>query len=292
MINSMTGFGRWEVEEDNRRITVEIKAVNHRYLDINVRMPKKLGMFENTVRTLMKEYMQRGKVDVFITYDDCNESKKSLAYNESLAAEYVKYITNMAETFHLPVELSAATLSRCPEVLSMEEQDTDEKELLALLENALRKACEGFVETRADEGGRLKEDLMEKLEGMLSYVDFIEERSPVMMQEYRQRLEEKVKEILQDGQIDESRIATEITIFADKVCVDEETVRLRSHIKAMQAALSEGGSVGRKLDFIAQEMNREANTILSKAGDLAISDTGINLKTDIEKIREQIQNIE
>lgn len=292
MINSMTGFGRWEVEEDNRRITVEIKAVNHRYLDINVRMPKKLGMFENTVRTLMKEYMQRGKVDVFITYEDCNESKKSLAYNESLAAEYVKYITKMAETFHLPVELSAATLSRCPEVLSMEEQDTDEKELLALLENALRKACEGFVETRADEGGRLKEDLMEKLEGMLSYVDFIEERSPVMMQEYRQRLEEKVKEILQDGQIDESRIATEITIFADKVCVDEETVRLRSHIKAMQAALSEGGSVGRKLDFIAQEMNREANTILSKAGDLAISDTGINLKTDIEKIREQIQNIE
>lgn len=292
MINSMTGFGRWEVEEDNRRITVEIKAVNHRYLDINVRMPKKLGMFENTVRTLMKEYMQRGKVDVFITYEDCNESKKSLAYNESLAAEYVKYITKMAETFHLPVELSAATLSRCPEVLSMEEQDTDEKELLALLENALRMACEGFVETRADEGGRLKEDLMEKLEGMLSYVDFIEERSPVMMQEYRQRLEEKVKEILQDGQIDESRIATEITIFADKVCVDEETVRLRSHIKAMQAALSEGGSVGRKLDFIAQEMNREANTILSKAGDLAISDTGINLKTDVEKIREQIQNIE
>ncbi|MDE7436192.1 MAG: YicC family protein [Lachnospiraceae bacterium] len=292
MINSMTGFGRWEVEEDNRRITVEIKAVNHRYLDINVRMPKKLGLFENTVRTLMKEYMQRGKVDVFITYEDCNETKMSLAYNESLAAEYVKYITQMAETFHLPGDLSAVTLSRCPEVLTMQEQDTDENELLAVLEKALRKACEGFVETRADEGMRLKADLMEKLKNMLSYVDFIEERSPVMLQEYRQRLEEKVKEILQDTQMDESRIATEITIFADKVCVDEETVRLRSHIKAMQDALSEGGSVGRKLDFIAQEMNREANTILSKSGDLAISDTGINLKTDIEKIREQIQNIE
>lgn len=292
MINSMTGFGRWEVEEDNRRITVEIKAVNHRYLDINVRMPKKLGLFENTVRTLMKEYMQRGKVDVFITYEDCNETKMSLAYNESLAAEYVKYITQMAETFHLSCDLSAVTLSRCPEVLTMQEQDTDEKELLAVLEKALRKACEGFVETRADEGMRLKADLMEKLKNMLSYVDFIEERSPVMLQEYRQRLEEKVKEILQDTQMDESRIATEITIFADKVCVDEETVRLRSHIQAMQDALSEGGSVGRKLDFIAQEMNREANTILSKSGDLAISDTGINLKTDIEKIREQIQNIE
>lgn len=292
MINSMTGFGRWEVEEDNRRIAVEIKAVNHRYLDINVRMPKKLGLFENTVRTLMKEYMQRGKVDVFITYEDCNEAKMSLAYNEVLAAEYVKYITQMAETFHLPGDLSAIALSRCPEVLTMQEQDTDEQELLAVLEKALRKACEGFVETRADEGMRLKEDLMEKLENMLSYVDFIEERSPAMMQEYRQRLEEKVKEILQDAQMDESRIATEITIFADKVCVDEETVRLRSHIKAMQDALSEGGSVGRKLDFIAQEMNREANTILSKSGDLAISDTGISLKTDIEKIREQIQNIE
>lgn len=292
MINSMTGFGRWEVEEDNRRITVEIKAVNHRYLDINVRMPKKLGLFENTVRTLMKEYMQRGKVDVFITYEDCNETKMSLAYNESLAAEYVKYITQMAETFHLPGDLSAVTLSRCPEVLTMQEQDTDENELLAVLEKVLRKACEGFVETRADEGMRLKADLMEKLKNMLSYVDFIEERSPVMLQEYRQRLEEKVKEILQDTQMDESRIATEITIFADKICVDEETVRLRSHIKAMQDALSEGGSVGRKLDFIAQEMNREANTILSKSGDLAISDTGINLKTDIEKIREQIQNIE
>ncbi|MDE7061922.1 MAG: YicC family protein, partial [Lachnospiraceae bacterium] len=245
-----------------------------------------------TVRTLMKEYMQRGKVDVFITYEDCNETKMSLVYNESLAAEYVKYITQMAETFHLPGDLSAVTLSRCPEVLTMQEQDTDENELLAVLEKVLRKACEGFVETRADEGMRLKADLMEKLKNMLSYVDFIEERSPVMLQEYRQRLEEKVKEILQDTQMDESRIATEITIFADKICVDEETVRLRSHIKAMQDALSEGGSVGRKLDFIAQEMNREANTILSKSGDLAISDTGINLKTDIEKIREQIQNIE
>lgn len=292
MIRSMTGFGRGEAEEDNRRITVEMKAVNHRYLDINVRIPKKLGFFESAVRTLMKDYMQRGKVDVFITYEDFNETNVSLKYNESLAAEYVKYITRMADTFHLENDLNAATLSRCPEVLMMEEQETDEKELWAVLEQALRKACEGFVETRIKEGENLQNDLVEKLTGMLSYVDFIEERSPVVMQEYRQRLEEKVQEILQDKQMDESRIATEVTIFADKICVDEETVRLRSHITAMRDTLLEGGSIGRKLDFIAQEMNREANTILSKASDLAISDTGINLKTDIEKVREQIQNIE
>lgn len=292
MIRSMTGFGRGEAEEDNRRITVEMKAVNHRYLDINVRIPKKLGFFESAVRTLMKDYMQRGKVDVFITYEDFNEANVSLKYNESLAAEYVKYITRMADTFHLENDLNAAALSRCPEVLMMEEQETDEKELWAVLEQALRKACEGFVETRIKEGENLRNDLVEKLTGMLSYVDFIEERSPVVMQEYRQRLEGKVQEILQDKQMDESRIATEVTIFADKICVDEETVRLRSHITAMRDTLLGGGSVGRKLDFIAQEMNREANTILSKASDLAISDTGINLKTDIEKVREQIQNIE
>lgn len=292
MIKSMTGFGRGEAEEDNRRITVEMKAVNHRYLDINVRIPKKLGFFESAVRTLMKDYMQRGKVDVFITYEDFNETNVSLKYNESLAAEYVKYITRMADTFHLENDLNAAALSRCPEVLIMEEQDTDEKELWAVLEQALRKACEGFVETRIREGENLQTDLAEKLNGMLTYVDFIEERSPIVMQEYRQRLEEKVQEILQDKQMDESRIVTEVTIFADKICVDEETVRLRSHITAMRDTLLEGGSIGRKLDFIAQEMNREANTILSKASDLAISDTGINLKTDIEKVREQIQNIE
>lgn len=292
MIKSMTGFGRGEAEQDNRRITVEMKAVNHRYLDISVRIPKKLGFFESTVRTLMKEYMQRGKVDVFITYEDFNEANVSLKYNESLAAEYVNYIKRMADTFHLEPDLSAASLSRCPEVLMMEEQDTDEKELWAVLEQALRKACEGFVETRIREGEHLQSDLVEKLNGMLSYVDFIEERSPVVMQEYRRRLEEKVQEILQDKQMDESRIATEATIFADKICVDEETVRLRSHITAMRDTLLEGGSIGRKLDFIAQEMNREANTILSKASDLAISDTGIDLKTDIEKVREQIQNIE
>ena len=185
-----------------------------------------------------------------------------------------------------------SALSRYPEVLTMEEQSVDEKELWAILEKALRIACEQFVDSRIAEGENLKKDLHEKLNTMLSYVDFIEERSPQILSEYRSRLEAKIQELLADTQIEESRIATEVTIYADKICVDEETVRLRSHIKGTMDALEEGGSIGRKLDFIAQEMNREANTILSKANDLAISDTGINLKTDIEKVREQIQNIE
>ena len=292
MIKSMTGFGRCEIEEDNRKITVEIKSVNHRYLDVNVKLPKKLSFFESAVRNLIKEYIQRGKVDIFITCEDFNETNFSLKYNEELAGEYLKYLQQMAEHFQLENDIRVSTLSRYPDVFIMEEQDNDEEELWALLEKTLRNACAAFVETREKEGENLKTDLLNKLDEMIGYVDFIEERSPIVMKEYRERLETKVKEILEDKQMDDARIATEVTIFADKICVDEETVRLKSHIEAMKAALTGGGTVGRKLDFIAQEMNREANTILSKASDLAISDTGINLKTDIEKVREQIQNIE
>lgn len=292
MIKSMTGFGRCEIEEDNRKITVEIKSVNHRYLDVNVKLPKKLSFFESAVRNLIKEYIQRGKVDIFITCEDFNKANFSLKYNEELAGEYLKYLQQMAEHFQLENDIRVSTLSRYPDVFIMEEQDNDEEELWALLEKTLRNACEAFVETREKEGENLKTDLLNKLDEMIGYVDFIEERSPIVMKEYRERLETKVKEILEDKQMDDARIATEVTIFADKICVDEETVRLKSHIEAMKAALTGGGTVGRKLDFIAQEMNREANTILSKASDLAISDTGINLKTDIEKVREQIQNIE
>ena len=174
----------------------------------------------------------------------------------------------------------------------MEEEDTDEKELWSVLEKAVRGACEKFVEARITEGEHLKNDLIDKLTQMNSYVDYIEQRSPQIIAEYRSKLQAKIQDLLADAQIDESRIATEVTLFADKICVDEEMVRLRSHIKGMKEVLIAGGSVGRKLDFIAQEMNREANTILSKSNDLSISDTGINLKTDIEKVREQIQNIE
>lgn len=292
MIKSMTGFGRCEVADEKRKFTVELKSVNHRYLDVNIKMPKKLNFFESTIRNLLKEYIERGKIDVYITYEDYTEDNYTLRYNSALAAEYLGYLNSMAEEFHLDNDIRVSTLSRYPDVLVMEEQDIDEKELWSGLEKALRGACEQFVESRVKEGEALRNDLLDKLDAMLSDVDFIEERSPQIMKEYRMRLEEKIQEILGDRQIDDSRIATEVTIYADKVCVDEETVRLRSHIMTTKDTLIAGGSIGRKLDFIAQEMNREANTILSKANNIEISDVGINLKTSIEKVREQIQNIE
>ena len=292
MLKSMTGFGRCENATDEYKISVEMKAVNHRYLDLSIKMPKKFNYFEASMRTLLKDHIQRGKVDIFVTYEDYTDAKVFLKYNRSLAQEYMDSFKKMSDDFGIDNDVKVSMLARCPEVLTMEEVPEDEEHMWELLKDALLKACEGFVESRIREGENLKNDLIGKLDHMLELVDFIEERSPIIMKDYRERLENKVKELLEDKQIDDARIATEVTIFADKICVDEETVRLRSHINATKDALEAGGSIGRKLDFIAQEMNREANTILSKANDLEISDTGINLKTDIEKVREQIQNIE
>lgn len=292
MIKSMTGFGRCEAVTDECKISVEIKAVNHRYLDLSIKMPKKFNYFEAAMRTLLKDYIQRGKVDVFITYEDYTEDQVSLKYNSTLAAEYMKNFEKMAEQFGLEDDVTVSMLSRCPEVLTMEQVPEDEEHMWAMHQEVLKGAAENFVETRLREGENLKNDLIGKLDHMLSMVDFIEERSPKILEEYRQRLGDKVRELLQNSTIDESRILTEVTVFADKICVDEETVRLRSHIEGMKKELLAGGSVGRKLDFIAQEMNRESNTILSKSNDLEISDQGILLKTEIEKVREQIQNIE
>lgn len=292
MIKSMTGFGRAENLQGNRKFTVEMKAVNHRYFDVSIKMPKKLSFFESAIRTLLKTYMQRGKVDVFITYEDFTEENVSLKYNEAVAAQYLKYYRQMADTFGLRDDISVSVLGRCPEVFTMEEQTVDEKEIWAVLEVALKQACEQFVESRITEGERLKEDLFDKLDGMIRDVDAIEDRYPQIMTEYREKLTLKVEELLGDAQMEEGRIAAEVILFADKICTDEETVRLRSHIESMREELLSGGSVGRKLDFLAQEMNREANTILSKANDLETSNRAINLKTEIEKVREQIQNIE
>ncbi|MCR4990511.1 MAG: YicC family protein [Lachnospiraceae bacterium] len=292
MIKSMTGFGRVEVEEGARKICVELKSVNHRYLDVSIKMPKKLNYFEASIRNELKNYISRGKVDVFITYEDFSESNVVIKYNKDVAAEYLKYLKSMSEEFGLDDDIRVSTLSRYPEVFSMEEQNVDEEALWALLQKAIKGASENFIETRVKEGENLKNDLIGKLDGMLENVDFIEKRSPVIVEEYRQRLADKVHELLEDGRVDESRLVMEVAIFADKVCVDEELVRLRSHIETMKQNLIEGGSVGRKLDFLAQEMNREANTTLSKCNDLEISNHAIELKTDIEKVREQIQNIE
>ena len=292
MIKSMTGFGRCEIAENNRKFTVEMKSVNHRYLDVNIKMPKKLNFFESSIRTELKKYISRGKVDIFITYEDFSVSNTTVRYNRYVAAEYLKYLDQMAEEFQLDNDVRVSTLSKYPEVFTMEEQTMDEEELWKSLEKAVAGAAEGFVQTRIVEGEHLKDDLIAKLDGMLELVDFITERSPQILEEYHTRLVEKVKELLGDTQIDEGRLLTEVAIMADRVCVDEELVRLRSHIETTKNTLTEGGSIGRKLDFIAQEMNREANTILSKANDLAVSNCAIELKTEIEKVREQIQNIE
>ena len=293
MIKSMTGFGRCEVSEGDRKFTVEMKGVNHRYLDANIRMPKKLNFFDSAIRTVLKQYVTRGKVDIFITYEDLTENQVALKYNESLAKEYLDAFKKMEETFGLENDIRVSTVSRCPEVLTMEEQSADEDELWKGLKKALEGALKQFVETRGIEGENLKNDIIAKLDGMSEKVACIEVRSPEIVAEYRAKLEEKVKELLADTQMDEGRIAAEVVIFADKICTDEEVVRLRSHIAHMKETFAtEENGIGRKLDFIAQEMNREANTILSKANDIEVSNYAIDLKTEIEKVREQIQNIE
>ena len=263
MIKSMTGFGRAELVDEEKKITVEMKSVNHRYLDINMRMPKKLSFFEAAIRNLRE-----------------------------IAQQYLTYLREMGSEFGLETEITAAALSKYPEVFTMEEQAPDEKELWTALEQVIRSAAGQFVESRTQEGAHLRQDILEKLKAMDKKVDLVEKRSPEILQEYREKLEVKVKELLADTQIEESRIAAEVILFADKICTDEETVRLKSHIHRMEEVLHENEGIGRKLDFIAQEMNREANTILSKANDLETSNLAIDLKTEIEKVREQIQNIE
>ena len=292
MIKSMTGFGRAEASDSDRKITIEMKSVNHRYFEPAMKMPKKLNIYEAGIRTILKKYINRGKVDIFVTYEDYSESKFCLKYNEELANEYMSIFNYMAEQFDIPNDITVSSLSHYPEVITMEEQSGDDDAVWHLLEKAVENACVQFVESRITEGEKLKADLLEKLDYMTGLVDEIENRSPGIIEEYRQRLEDKVAELLCDTPVDENSIATEVTIYADKICVDEETVRLRSHIESTKDELIEGGSVGRKLDFIAQEMNREANTILSKANDLETSNCAISLKTEIEKVREQIQNIE
>ena len=292
MIKSMTGFGRAEAVSRERKVSVELKSVNHRYLDLNIKIPKRLSYFEGEIRNVMKTYIRRGKVDVFITYEDYTMGGMALKYNAELAKEYLGYLNQMSEELGIENDIRVSTLSRYPDVFTMEEQAPDEEELWNFLEGSLHEACRKFVETRQREGANLKQDLLGKLDGLEAKVDVVEKRSPEVVKAYREKLEAKMHELLEDNQIDDSRIAAEVILFSDKICNDEETVRLRSHIHGMRKILDENEGVGRKMDFMAQEMNREANTILSKSNDLIVSNAAIDLKTEIEKIREQIQNIE
>lgn len=293
MIRSMTGFGHGEVSNDkNQKVTVEMKSVNHRYCDISLKLPKKLAMFEANIRNIMKEYASRGKIDIYVSYEDLSETAVSLHYNQAMAEEYMQVFKKMQEDFNIETKITAEALVKYPEVVTIEEVQQDEEVWWELLEAALRQAAEKFVETRTIEGANLKRDLLGKLDQMAADVAFIEERSPQIIAEYRSKLEEKVKEFLEDSTIEENRIAAEVTLYADKIAVDEEIVRLQSHISSMTDVLESDESIGRKLDFMAQEMNREANTILSKSSDVDLADHAIELKTNVEKVREQIQNIE
>ena len=293
MIRSMTGFGHGEVSNDkNQKVTVEMKSVNHRYCDISLKLPKKLAMFEANIRNIMKEYASRGKIDIYVSYEDLSETAVSLHYNQAMAEEYMQVFKKMQEDFNIETKITAEALAKYPEVVTIEEVQQDEEVWWELLEVALRQAAEKFVETRTIEGANLKRDLLGKLDQMAADVSFIEERSPQIIAEYRSKLEEKVKEFLEDSTIEENRIAAEVTLYADKIAVDEEIVRLQSHISSMTDVLESDESIGRKLDFMAQEMNREANTILSKSSDVDLADHAIELKTNVEKVREQIQNIE
>lgn len=294
MVKSMTGFGRYEEADENVKIVIEIKSVNHRYCEMSVKAPKKLSYFEASIRTLLKNYVTRGKIDIFISYEDYTQNDTCVRYNKEHAATYYRYLKEICDDFNLDgKEISATTIAKFPDVLTTAEKPVAEDKLWEMLSSCINKAAIQFVESRKTEGQNLKKDICSKLDYMKELVIEIEKRSPEIVSEYRTKLMNKVSELLGDNKVDEAVLATEITIFADKICVDEETVRLASHIDAMQNALESGESgVGRKLDFIAQEMNREANTILSKANDISVSDYAISLKTEIEKIREQIQNIE
>lgn len=292
MLKSMTGFGRSEILKGDFRINVEIKSVNHRYLDMNIRLPRRLNAFEANTRAVLKEYIQRGKVDVFISCEDYSQGHLHLNYNQGLAQEYIQILQQIQQNFAVTDDITVTKLAAMPEVITMERVETDEDELQVIIEQAVREAADKFIQSRCIEGEQLRQDLCQKLDNMMDWVEEIKKRMPKILIEYQSKLTTKVKEMLEDRTIDESRILTEVAVFADKVCVDEEIVRLQTHIKSMQNSLQKGGSIGRNLDFLAQEMNREANTILSKSNDLKTSDAAILLKTEIEKVREQIQNIE
>ncbi len=288
----MTGYGRYEAENEDSRLTVEMKSVNHRYCDISIRLPRNLNAYENDIRKQIKDSVSRGKIDVYITYESSREGNSLVSYNKDMAKSYMDLLSQIASDFNLETAIDAHSLSRYPEVYSLEEDNVDEEKLQELVKKTVAGALENFIHAREKEGELLKLDLLEKLDALNGVADEIAKRSPEVFQEYKERLTGKIKELLGDTKIDESVMATELVIYSDKICVDEELVRLKSHIKHMKDTLETEENVGRKLDFIAQELNREANTTLSKANDIIIANQGIVMKTEIEKIREQIQNLE
>ena len=292
MIRSMTGFGRAESERGNDKFTVEMKSVNNRFLDVSVRMPKIFNPYEASLREIVKRYAERGKIDIYVNYEHEAGSDVVVTYNRAVAKQYADALKEMAAELGIDGRIGIHQLAGYPDVLVTTEEDSDQAALWSDLQAAVERAAEEFVAAREKEGVFLAQDIRKKLDLMRREVAFIQDRAPAIVEEYRRQLTEKVQSLLSESAVDENRIVQEVTIYADRVAVDEELVRLKSHIEAMDHELSREGSIGKKLDFLAQEMNRESNTILSKSDDLVISDHAIELKTCVEKIREQVQNIE
>ncbi len=292
MIKSMTGFGRAEEITDNYKLSIEIKSVNHRYLDLNIKMPRRFFPFEADIRNIVKEYVSRGKVDLFINYLDFKDKAGGVYLNKNIVEKYLDIGLELCKEYKIVDDLKVSHLLQLPDVISIDEPELDEDEIKSRLFTVLKKACKVFLSTREAEGEKLFTDMSSKLKVLADTTESIDKRYPEVLEEYKAKLTLKVNELLSGASIEENRIATEVTLFADKIGIDEEVVRLFSHIKAMNDEMKLDTGIGRKLDFLAQEMNREANTILSKSTDLNIADYAIILKTEIEKIREQIQNIE
>ncbi len=292
MIKSMTGYGRAQGTFSGGDITVEIKSVNNRYLDCGVKLPRGYAYLEEGVKSLVQKSISRGKVDVFITINAAGADNVTISVNEPVAKGYIDAMRQLVEQYGIQDDISASAISRFSDVFIVEKQEQDENEVKTASSGVVQEALTAFDSMRTREGEALKADLLGKAEGILDLVSKVEARSPITVKAYRDRLTAKMQEVLEDRQIDEARIIQEAAIYADKVAVDEETVRLRSHVDQLKTMLSEGGVIGRKLDFLMQEMNREANTIGSKGNDVEQARNVVNIKSELEKIREQIQNIE
>ena len=292
MVSSMTGYGRGEALKENISVVVELRSVNHRYFEFSSRVPRGYAFLEDKLKTFCQQRITRGKVDLFLTLDVSASDNVVIEINHSLASGYVNAIKELSETYEINDGLSAINLSRFPDLFTVKSQAIDEDTVWSVVAEATSFALDGFTAMRAKEGKKLYDDVKSRVETILEKVAFVEERSPETVRAYREKLETRIREMLADAMVDEGRLLTETAIFADKVAVAEETVRLRSHIKQLMELLESDIAVGRKLDFIVQEMNREANTIGSKAQDIEIAHTVVDIKAEIEKIREQIQNIE
>ncbi|WP_035290737.1 YicC/YloC family endoribonuclease [Clostridium sp. KNHs214] len=292
MIKSMTGFGRATSQGKNRSFDVEIKTVNHRYLDVNIRLPKSLLSLEENIRKLVSERLKRGKVDLFITQNMLQKEDLEAKFNKKLADSYVRCLEDIKETYSVRDDISVSLIAKFSDVISLEYKEEDLEEIWGDLKEPLEAALNLLVEMRIREGEKLKEDIISRCKNIKIMVESIAKRAPQIPIEYKEKLQNRLKELMDEHSVDEGRLAMEVALFADKACIDEEIVRLNSHIAQVKATLQLDEAVGRKLDFIVQEMNRETNTIGSKANDLEICNLVLNMKSEIEKIREQIQNVE